>query len=305
MARSDIDFTRRTSTGRRRSSSPKWRLHRGHGSSTTRSQETRTDVFRQTVGGPVFSLHTIGGSCVPRLQGHGQTFSAKHLEALCSPPHYWRVLCSASTGTRTDVFRQTLGGPVFSTTLLEGPVFRVYRDTDRLLLRRSCCCCRKHIESAAAVAAGTDGHRQTVGGPVFLHQTIGGPVFRRRLFQHLEALCSKLQTIGGPVFRHGQTHAVFARTLRQILTRVGRVVERIVPLHHAERRGKSSGQSFARMFCNSNSAFFGSFSEPPPPWLHIVPLKTQSQVLPPTLLRSPDPKAPSQASYLGSTVRGE
>ena len=48
--------------------------------------------------------------------------------------------------------------------------------------------------------------------------------------------------------RHGQTHAVFARTLRQILTRVGRVVERIVPLHHAERRGKCNGQSFARMF---------------------------------------------------------
>ena len=36
---------------------------------------------------------------------------------------------------------------------------------------------------------------------MFLHHTIGGPVFRRRLFQHLEALCSKLQTIEGPVFR--------------------------------------------------------------------------------------------------------
>ena len=70
--------------------------------------------------------------------------------------------------------------------------------------------------------------------------------------------------------------AVFAKTQGQISTRVGRVVERIVPLHHAERRGKSIGQSFARMFCNSNSAFFGSSAEPPPPWLHIVPLKTQN-----------------------------
>ena len=50
------------------------------------------------------------------------------------------------------------------------------------------------------------------------------------------------------MFRHGQTHAIFAKTLRQILTRVGRVVERIVPLHHAERRGKCYCESFARMF---------------------------------------------------------
>ena len=83
---------------------------------------------------------------------------------------------------------------------------------------------------------------------MFLHHTIGGPVFRRRLFQHLEALCSKLQTIEGPVFRLSQTHAVFARTHSRISTRVGRLVERIVPLHHAERRGKCNCESFARMF---------------------------------------------------------
>jgi len=39
--------------------------------------------------------------------------------------------------------------------------------------------------------------------------------------------------------------AVFARTLREISTRVGRLVERIVALHHAERRGKSHCESFA------------------------------------------------------------
>ena len=49
----------------------------------------------------MFSHHTIGGSCVPRLHRHGQTGTAKQLEALCSCTKLLEVLCSA------DVFFNT------------------------------------------------------------------------------------------------------------------------------------------------------------------------------------------------------
>ena len=148
------------------------------------------------------SRQTIGGSCVPRLRTDvfrqtvgGPVFS----------PNYWRVLCSASTDRR---FPPNSWRPCVLAKLLEGPVFRVYGQTFSTNTWRPC----------------------------VLRQSLR-PIKKHRLLTKLYDWSL-----------NSHADAVFARTLRQILTRVGRVVERIVPLHHAERRGKCNGQSFARMF---------------------------------------------------------
>ena len=178
-------------------------------------------------------------------------------------PNYWRVLCSA---LRTDVFRQTVGGPVFSPNY-----WRVL------------------CSASTDIRFPPNSWR-----PCVLRQSLR-PIKKHRLLTKLYDWSL-----------NSHADAVFAKTQGQISTRVGRVVERIVPLHHAERRGKSIGQSFARMFCNSNSAFFGSSAEPPPPWLHIVPLKTQN--LKYSHLHSCArliPRPPHRPRTSGSTVRGE
>ena len=57
--------------------------------------------------------------------------------------------------------------------------------------------------------------------------------------------------------------------------------------------------------CNSIPRFLAHSVNPPPLGSYSTTQNSNSQALPPPLLRSPDPKAPSQASYLGSSVRGE
>ena len=54
--------------------------------------------------------------------------------------------------------------------------------------------------------------------------------------------------------KHSHADAVFARTHSRISTRVGRLVEHIVPLHHAERSGKSNCQSFALYVLSASHA---------------------------------------------------
>merc|ERR1719421_1829758 len=113
---------------------------------------------RQQLDG-LCSRQTIGGSCVPRLRTYvfrqtvgGPVFS----------PNYWRVLCSASTDIR---FPPNSWRPCVLAKLLEGPVFRVYGHTFSAK-QLEALCSRQTIGGSCVPRLRTYVFRQTVGGPV-------------------------------------------------------------------------------------------------------------------------------------------